>query len=587
MNQWQEKGFFYSNEEDRRREFDLAADYFSKNPNANKIRREQWIKMFYLKKNAPQHSYMQFQNGPILAFATKTYQGRTPYIGQGSYGSVKYAMDKNGGLWALKIEATNEKEQVHETAVGQDLGYIKADKETRDTDTYKKPYSKQGKKYYTAMTYLGTPLDRYISNQSTSLSLNQKKKIARQLAFELHQLHSGKKSAAGKSYGHGDIKPANIVVDKRGRARYIDFGSAQEHNVAFAGTDVYLPATTYEKAGFGKTTRWFIPFSERDPTFQRMQNLGLTGTDMFALKRSLYFPEALGIPYRGLFDEEEYAQLSPQIRTLLDTKPPEGLTAKHAPLDLAFALIQDNLNPDLIALTDDNHALKEQICAVYDLLDQLEEWPYGKEETAAEKVRLRTEMMTLLRRSNTPEDVSKLFKKLNKVMQCLQQLEEIQAYSLGTHDKGMMAFVDDYSDKIFLAESDRYKNVDSLPVLSKKLDSAKASANSSDVHFIQKEVSRLYREADHPTFWQLILGFAASAKTKAQSMEAALQEVPVSERGHIKWQSKNPEIRKLLNTSAQIRYGLFTSQKKDVSDEQNHAKTGQAFQNIKHQKPGH
>ena len=120
----------------------------------------------------------------LFALATKANRRDAEHrIGFGAFGAVKYGMDYIGNFYAVKIEKTNTAAQEKESQVSLDIGLMSQQKITR--------VSALGKdKYFSSLLYLGESLDKKLRD-GPSWNLEQKKKIARKIAWQLHQLHSG------------------------------------------------------------------------------------------------------------------------------------------------------------------------------------------------------------------------------------------------------------------------------------------------------------------------------------------------------------------------------------------------------------
>ncbi|OAJ34146.1 protein kinase domain-containing protein [Piscirickettsia salmonis] len=200
------------------KEWEIAKRNLDQSFDGVKLRRSRDLKPLYYTdskyKGQPlRHSFMRI-SGKIYAFA-----GKGELLGQGTFGKVKLVENEQGDLYAMKVIPLEQvKEQ--ELEVLEDLSLLKGHVR-RVTFVENEKEKIKEKKQYILLDYLGDSLTK------VKLHSDQEKLgVGIQIIDAVHQLHSGVASRSGSRVYHNDIKPENIVIDERGKASLIDFGTS-------------------------------------------------------------------------------------------------------------------------------------------------------------------------------------------------------------------------------------------------------------------------------------------------------------------------------------------------------------------------
>ncbi len=518
-----EKGFFYADQTAMQHEFQLAEAYFQQYPDEVKIRREQWRRLY--QTNPPKHSYLHFGK-KVIALATKENRRDAEHrIGFGAFGAVKYGVDRHGHLYAVKIEKTNNEAQQKETQANLDLGLMADPKIMRTSGTGQE-------KYYSSLLYLGDSLDKKLRFESP-WNLEQKKNIARKIAWQVHQLHSGKLSENGTGYAHFDIKPDNITIDEHGRVRLIDYGFAQSVNTPITeltGSSAYWPSLhveqyhTAKQEGDQSTADHYA-----QEILQTMQNIGPMGTDLFACKRSLYMADPDKSADACLFSDAEYQQLSPELHDMLQTGGPQAehefhhaLQQKTSALDIAYGFSAEKLSPALrqqIQSSEDRAA----VCELFALLDQLEEWD-GMPTPFKQDLVSRYEERIAAAQSLTT--IARVHQELEELTQCLSLLTQIATYRVGYTDRAMQDFIDEHARKLYSGDF-------ADPKMKQTLSAALQAVQSDEMMYVQARLAKWTQQMQRPTRFQALLGSPKRLQAKINTVESAVHTVPLLERKHI------------------------------------------------------
>ena len=537
MEHLREKGFFYADAAAMQQEFQLAEAYFQQYPDEIKIRREQWRHLY--RSNPPKHSYLHFGK-KVIALATKAHRRDAEHrIGFGAFGAVKYGIDQRGHLYAIKIEKTNTQAQQKEERANLDLGIMSEHKITRISDTGQE-------KHYSSLLYLGDSLDKKLRFDSV-YSLEQKKNIARKIAWQLHQLHQGALSDKGTHYAHFDIKPDNITIDDHGRVHLIDFGFAQEVDqpiTELVGSSAYWPTLHAEEYHAAKQDGDTVKAEHYAQEILRtMQEMGPVRTDLYACKRTLYLADPSKSNDACLFSDTDFQQLSPELQALLQTGGPDAVEefqqavqANTTTLDLAYTFSAEKLSPDLrqqIHSTEDRIA----VCELFALLDQLEEWdgmptPFKQDLVGryAHQIAEAHSLTALMR----------IQQELDELTQCLALLTQIASYRIGYADRAMQDFIDDQARKLYSGQF-----VD--PQMKQQLYTALQSVQSEEMACVQARLAKWTHQMQHPTRFQQLLGAPKRLQAKINAVELAVHKVPILERKHILTKADQPGCRTVQN----------------------------------------
>ena len=328
-------GFTWKSNETRQADFAAAKAYFEHpaNQGVKKIPKGHF--------NPKSPSYIKRDDGAILAIGRSDKGG---FLGEGGFGRVKYAINADGQLYALKIETTNNLNQQQETLMSQDANLMEGEKTHRASASDK---ITTGEKFYSSLFYLGDDtLESELSNQTLFESnLQNKLKDARQLCWEVNLLHTGGLTKSGSGISHGDIKPGNVVRNAQGNLKFIDFGLSSLIDAPYTaaiGTFDYMPFDR-DKAVFLNT----------------VQTLGRAGVDIFAVKKTLYMncqytqKPMLNTCLQGycIFSDSEFAALPEPLKEMIDTSNvPEAISRAGADTLLNMTLhliVWEAVNPDL------------------------------------------------------------------------------------------------------------------------------------------------------------------------------------------------------------------------------------------------
>lgn len=180
-------------------------------------------------------------------------------LGQGGMGAVYMAtMESLGGkrvaIKEMELQETVDRDA--EEAVEQFrkeatfLAHLDHPNLVKVTDFFS-----QGNKHYLVMDYVeGETLQQAIERRQKPFEWSELKPIARSLVKVLQYLHGREPAILFR-----DLKPANIMVDKQGRMKLIDFGIARTANPGMetssflkgTGTNGFSPIEQY---GVGETT---------------------------------------------------------------------------------------------------------------------------------------------------------------------------------------------------------------------------------------------------------------------------------------------------------------------------------------------
>ncbi|MCR9192178.1 MAG: hypothetical protein NXI01_05905 [Gammaproteobacteria bacterium] len=546
MQDLRDKGFFYSDAEDLKREFKLAETYFQNHPNEIKIRREQWRKM--MPDHPPKHSYMNFGAGKIIAFATKARRRDAEHrIGYGTFGYVKYGLDQEGKIYGIKIEKTNTESQQKETQISRDRDVMVADKQIRSTDGREK--------YYSALVYLGDSLDKRL-RYGPAFTLAQKNNIARKIAWQLHQFHTGKGALSGQGYAHFDLKPDNVVIDDKGQVRLIDYGFAQLVTapiVDHTGSAYYLPTIQ------GQQYHEAMQQEDRSLTDQiagdilrQMQALGPEGTDVFAFKRTLYSAEPDKSQDACLFTDGEYAQLPEALQTLIKTGSSQNpadfehaVQQHHTALDMVYGM----LAPQLSAVLKEEiqtTAQKELIGGLFAHLDELEAWMQVDPGLKAEML---ARYQARIAQAQKWSDIVDLEKELGQMTQCLAQMMLIDSAQFGMEDVQMQQFIREHSGRL-------YRGEDVQETLSQALRAVQ-SEEYLRVQGVLTELSDKVQDIDLGLGRRPLFGSSQGLQEKISTIESALIQIPILERGHILSDATNPHSVVVQSECRKRYYGMY------------------------------
>ena len=353
-----EFGFLYNDIAERDNEFALAAKYFEENPGVIKMSRK--TPLIDGAESTIVHSYIKIGE-KIVAIA----HGEGRFLGTGSFGRVKFAMDQNGDVYALKIE--NKDSPQTETQILDDLGLLHGNKVSRATSS-----QKTDTKYYTLMEYLGKNYIDYLNSilqNAVAPITDDRIRDARKIAWELHKLHNGASTKSKTPIAHLDVKLDNVVRLENGKIRLIDFGFSETIQSDWylsnpRGTQQHLPLKLI------KNNDRLQPVDSEAQVIARMNRMGQIRCDVFALKRCIYYPYN---DYRTLLNKQELTQLPSNLRRMLDTEDVDRINNVTA-LDITYELIKyemSQLHPGQQFNPDPQ--FKEDICKCFGLLDEFTE----------------------------------------------------------------------------------------------------------------------------------------------------------------------------------------------------------------------
>ncbi|WP_395168349.1 kinase [Piscirickettsia salmonis] len=266
----------------------------------------------------PRHTkrarFIDDETGKVITITHRYLKGAGPHIfvksngkvlGKGTYGEVTFAETEDGCMWAIKVSA------VPEGNIAFDVGKAL------------RPFS-QGSKYYQVYQFLGTPLDKFLSENT--LSEEQKYDLAISLAREVHYFHAGTYSHTETQYAHLDIKPDNVCVDKDLNAHLIDYGLSQKLATPLKqspGSPCYVSSDYHQSSK-----------AEKD-TFALLRTIGLLPKTRLARWLKGAFPDLRYVDDRpAIFKMPIHNR---QLWELLDTR--DAKIRKTSPIDICVKLI--------------------------------------------------------------------------------------------------------------------------------------------------------------------------------------------------------------------------------------------------------
>jgi serine/threonine protein kinase len=279
--------------------------------------------------------------------------------GEGTFGRVKYIYNEAGTRQTVKIDNRYlyahydlPTETSSETLISKDVGlFLNVGFRTKPTSYTKK---RTLPKYfrYAIMPDLGEALSSVLKHESKKPDDKTRLNLAFQACFLIYKLHSGLASASHKKIVHGDIKPNNFYYDVTKRKLSLgDYGLSQyepieKHALYFNGTSAYLPFVT---------------------KYEDIKRYQLNELDIFALKRTIYYPDKRRITDKGLFQlasTKPDSILNNDLVKSYDLLPyfntREGDGDYHSPLFLATTILlsEQKLNPLIKKIEEDEIAQK-------------------------------------------------------------------------------------------------------------------------------------------------------------------------------------------------------------------------------------
>lgn len=205
---------FWQQLSQKEKEWEVAIKHLSNAPDGTKLKKSKSSKthnVYQPKKYSDQnnelheinHSFMKI-NGEIYAL-----EGDGKIMGKGAFGKVKFAKNKDGKLFVLKI---GSQENVSEKEIAKLEDFEKLVGQTKREDKNKQ---------YVVLEYGGKTLSDDLVKKHGGLE------IGLQLVNEVEKLNTGKLSKNNKKCFHNDLKPNNVVIDTDGKISLIDFGCSR------------------------------------------------------------------------------------------------------------------------------------------------------------------------------------------------------------------------------------------------------------------------------------------------------------------------------------------------------------------------
>lgn len=645
MNEKQTKGFIYRNEIEAQAEFNRAIRYFKQHRQEVKLSRKKRVGISKLK-----HSYLNWNpanavwdDKKIIAMCHgKHAEGK---IGEGGGSRVKYGMNIRGDLFAVKIRESfhapgtliipNKEPELcldidYQLIQSDELSYLKQpDPRIRDE-------AQLIEKHYMALKHLGKSLDKEV--EQSSFNFKQKVDIARKIAWDLHLLHTGKKTPDGSRYAHGDIKLGNIAIDLNNHIALFDFDSAQLLDTPVikptkTATELYDPTNalssesgliwmseqptlenlqTYSQSLFIRTpdaihqfNKWentlitkkivteneLRLFNSHFPTnepieqltlsqlkilinitqasFQSLHQdvlnkkslLGPVGSDLFALKRALFYPDG-NKSCAGLFSTEEQTRLNHVVQDRLESRyiSDQALTVikNESALDMVYdfilqklTLIQQENQADSTALfqfSADIADKKELICDLFYLLDNIEEKSYIDPDLKHSVINQYT---FRIMDSSDESSLYEIKNELELVSQCLLLLEEIRQCKIGQSDRLMDSFINLQIETLMLCQATSHRET-----LKLTLEQTLRSLQSKEIEAINTQIISLSQGKSRPLVTKCFGRLYQDQKTKAHEIQHALQKVPLMER-QTAFTGAHEQANKVRWSCAKNRYGLY------------------------------
>ncbi|MDB2592776.1 protein kinase [Gammaproteobacteria bacterium] len=272
-------------------------------------------------------------NGIAYATLPKNKKG---ILGQGSYGKVRIAIDKDGKQYALKVEQVRLDNQDTFATLSNEM-QITYDQWLGVTDQrFYREHTKgnnQIGKYYSLQEIKGEELFKYLQNNK-NLDEKTRLEIAINVCKAVDDLHTGRSSKTNTPYAHLDLKPENILIDKDLNVQIIDFGMATsgvDKQEGLMGSPAYIP--------------------------QNYQHATCRQRDIYALQRILYVKDSYQNIYKGeLNGYEQYSLLTMnQFNSLNDVlETAENKTTNKEIRDIDVALKKLEKTADKLKILNDN-----------------------------------------------------------------------------------------------------------------------------------------------------------------------------------------------------------------------------------------
>ncbi|MCF6765610.1 hypothetical protein L3V82_07485 [Thiotrichales bacterium 19S3-7] len=276
-------------------EWDLAEEYFTKNPTAIKFRR---------KGTTNKHSFIKIEdengNSQILAF---NFNKDKATYNQGVKGDrpnqvliiPACSRDK---VYFIKRQIVNSKDTREDVTIEREAANDKKDTAIGSTE---RVISSHKSKSYIVYENLGVSYHDYLETaDKAKLTREMQYDLAILAAIEVAEYHAGVSSKTNTKRAHLDLKPGNITIGSDRRAHLIDLAFSEKLSSTVAiekGTLIYLP----------KNFNSIMDYTELDK-FALIRIFGLK-------EKNIYLNNAGGVEFdRVDFDNQEIRYIfQPQL----------------------------------------------------------------------------------------------------------------------------------------------------------------------------------------------------------------------------------------------------------------------------------